>query len=157
MKGMLADRFQLTSFKDWQQRAIEAAILGKDTLIIQPTGSGKSLCFQFPAVWSKKTTVVITPTVSLMSDQTSNLEARNIKSTFLGTAQKDKSVYGKILSGEYELVFVTPESFFDEDGTPKQLFRQLRWKQQIGLIAIDEAHLLSAWKTFRYVSNKLHI
>ena len=113
MKGMLADRFQLTSFKDWQQRAIEAAISGKDTLIIQPTGSGKSLCFQFPAVWSKKTAVVITPTVSLMSDQTSNLEARNIKSTFLGTAQKDKSVYSKILSGEYKLVFVTPESFFD--------------------------------------------
>ena len=70
MEGMLADRFQLTSFKDWQQRAIEAAISGKDALIIQPTGSGKSLCFQFPAVWSKKTTVVITPTVSLMSDQT---------------------------------------------------------------------------------------
>ena len=73
-------------------------------------------------MWSKKTAVVIIPTVSLMSDQTSNLEARNIKSTFLGTAQKDKSVYSKILSGEYELVFVTPESFFDEDGTPKQLF-----------------------------------
>jgi len=79
MKGILADRFQMTAFKDWQQRAIEAAIKGKDTLIIQPTGSGKSLCFQFPAVWSKKTTIVITPTVSLMSDQTRNLEARNIK------------------------------------------------------------------------------
>ena len=92
-----------------------------------------------------------------MSDQTSNLEARNIKSTFLGTAQKDKSVYSKILSGEYELVFVTPESFFDEDGTPKQLFWQLRWKEQVALIAIDEAHLLSAWKTFWYVGNKLHI
>lgn len=136
MKGILADRFQMTAFKDWQQRAIEAAIKGKDTLIIQPTGSGKSLCFQFPAVWSKKTTIVITPTVSLMSDQTRNLEARNIKSTFLGTAQRDKSVYKKILSREYDLVFVTPESFFDEGGTPKQLFRQLQWKRQIGLIAI---------------------
>ena len=149
MKGMLVERFGLTEFKDWQQRAIDATIAGKDVLVVQPTGSGKSLCFQFPAVWSNKTAVVITPTVSLMCDQTTNLVAKNIKATYLGTAQHDRTVQSKILAGEYEVVFVTPESFFEDDGSPRQLFRQLQWKQQICLIAIDEAHLISAWKTFR--------
>ena len=66
---VLADKFHLTHSKDFQSRIIKAILNNKDTLVIQPTGSGKSLCFQFPAICSNKLTLVITPTVSLMQDQ----------------------------------------------------------------------------------------
>ena len=118
MVGVLAERFKLTQFKDWQMNAIKAVLSGFDALVVQPTGCGKSLCFQFPAVWLKKITIVLTPTVSLMSDQTSSLMARGISATFLGSAQRDKSTVARVLAGEYEVMFVTPESFFDDDGTP---------------------------------------
>ena len=69
MTGLLLKKFNLTTFKDWQLRAIKALVGGQDALVVQPTGSGKSLCYQFPAIWLKKTTVVLTPTISLMDDQ----------------------------------------------------------------------------------------
>ena len=125
MKGVLADRFSLIQFKEWQLRAIKAAIAGEDVLVIQPTGSGKSLCFHFPAVYSQKTAIVITPIISLMCDQTAALQSKNIRATFLGTAQKDKSKQERVRAGEFELVFVSPESFFTDSGTPHQLFTQL--------------------------------
>lgn len=119
MVGLLVERFKLTAFKEWQLRTIKALVNGQDALVVQSTGSGKSLCFQFPAVWLKKTTIiVITPTISLMSDQTGSLDSRGIKATFLGSAQRDRGVQQRILLGEYEVVFVTPESFFDDDGRP---------------------------------------
>ena len=149
MIGMLAERFQLTQFKDWQFNCISAIVKGEDVLVLQPTGSGKSLCFHFPAVWLKKSAVVITPIVSLMSDQTCSLKVKGIKATFLGTAQCDKNITAKILSEEYEVIFVTPESFFENDGSPRYIFKQLLWKQQIGLIAVDEAHLVCSWSSFR--------
>ena len=70
---VLAEKFDVTHFRDFQKQAVEAALKGKDTLIIQPTGKGKSLCYQFPAVYTGKTTLVITPTISLMQDQTYEL------------------------------------------------------------------------------------
>ena len=87
-------------------------------VLARVSASGKSLCFQFPAVWLKKTTIVITPTISLMSDQTGSLDSRGIKATFLhvGQAQCDRDVKQRVVMGEYEVVFVTPESFFDDDG-----------------------------------------
>lgn len=150
MLGMLVERFKLSNFKDWQLRSIMAVINGSDALVVQATGSGKSLCFQFPAIWLKKCAVVITPTVSLMSDQTSSLASRGIMATFVGSAQRDKSVNTEILAGKYELIFVTPESFFEDDGTLKHVFKQLALKEQIGLLAIDEVHLLYSWNSFRY-------
>ena len=152
MHGMLVERFQLTQFKDWQLNAINALIRGEDALVVQPTGSGKSLCFQFPALWLSGTAVVITPTVSLMSDQTCSLTSRGIRATYLGKAQPDKNVSAKILERQYKIVFVTPESFFEDGGTPKHLFVQLHKNQQISLIAIDEVHLLCSWSNFRYIN-----
>ena len=151
MLGVLVERFKLTKFKDWQLRAIMAVIRGSDALVVQATGSGKSLCFQFPAIWLKKCAVVITPTVSLMSDQTASLISRGIMATFVGSAQRDKSVNSNILAGKYEVIFVTPESFFEDEGTLKSVFKELTLKQQIALLAIDEVHLLYSWNSFRYV------
>lgn len=149
MTGLLLKKFKLTAFKDWQLRAVKALIDGRDALVVQPTGSGKSLCYQFPAVWLKKTTVVLTPTISLMDDQSSSLSSKGIKATFLGAAQQDTCIPEKLLAGEYEIVFVTPESFFADNGQPRELFRQLNHKNNIGVIALDEAHLFSSWISFR--------
>lgn len=149
MTGLLIKKFNLTTFKDWQLRAIKALIGRQDVLVVQPTGSGKSLCYQFPAVWLKRTTLVLTPTISLMDDQTSALSSKGIKATFLGAAQQDKDVPHKVLEGEYEIVIVTPESFFADNGQPRELFKQLNYRNRIGVIALDEAHLFSSWISFR--------
>lgn len=120
MLGLDEEIFNLTQFKDWQLNAILAVVHGEDPLVVQLTGSHKSLCFQF---WLKKSTTVITPPVSLMSDVHLNQEGSRWH--FLGSAQSDKMTCTRVLGGEPELVFVTPESFFKDDGTPKHFFRQL--------------------------------
>ena len=86
----LAEKFGLTSFKIFQKKIIDATLEGRDSLVIHPTGSGKSLCFQFPPVFQEKKAFVITPTISLMQDQVHGLLQKGISSTFLGSAQPDK-------------------------------------------------------------------
>ena len=88
----LAERFGLTSFKPFQREVIDATLQGKDTLVIYPTGSGKSLCFQFPPVYENKKRIIITPTVSLMQDQVQKLNGIGIPSVYLGSAQFDKNM-----------------------------------------------------------------
>ena len=88
----LADTFELTRFHDYQRLAISAALNGKDSLIIQPTGSGKSLCYQFPPVYTHTKAVVVCPTISLMQDQHALLTDQGIQCTYLGSAQVDKSL-----------------------------------------------------------------
>ena len=84
---VLADCFHLTHFKTFQTCVIDAVLNKRDSLVIQPTGSGKSLCYQFPAVYTKQVTLVITPTISLMQDQTSELEKLGISAVYFGSAQ----------------------------------------------------------------------
>ena len=94
----LADTFDLTHFKDYQTRIIDAVIEKRDTLVVQPTGSGKSLCFQFPAVYTRKLSLVVSPTISLMQDQTLQLQARGISAMYLGSAQMDPQAESKVFS-----------------------------------------------------------
>ena len=86
---LLAEKFGNTRFKDFQKESIDAVLNKKNCLVIQPTGKGKSLCYQFPAVYMGKTTLVITPTISLMHDQTRELQSKGIDAVFLGSAQTD--------------------------------------------------------------------
>ena len=90
---------------------------GKDTLVIQPTGSGKSLCFQFPAIYQHKKTVVVSPTISLMQDQVVNLKAKHINAVYLGSAQLDKKAEydAFLLDSEYSIILVTPEWIAKEE------------------------------------------
>lgn len=74
MIATLAERFQLTAFKKFQKEVIEVALKGRDTLVIYPAGSGKSLCFQFPGVYQNKKVVVVTPAISLMQGQMYKLD-----------------------------------------------------------------------------------
>ena len=84
---------------------------GQDTLVVQPTGSGKSLCFQFPPVYQNKKAVVITPTISLMQDQVQKLNRIGIPATFVESAQLDKQIEKDALSPDSKegIIFVTPE------------------------------------------------
>ena len=107
----LAERFQLMSFKQFQKDAIEAMLAGKDTLVLYPTSSGKSLCFQFPPVYLGKKAIIVMPTISLMQDQVQKLNSLGIQSVYLGSAQFDKQAESRALdpTSEETLIFVTPE------------------------------------------------
>jgi len=86
----LAETFGLTRFKPFQKDIISSVLDGKDTVVIQPTGSRKSLCFQFPAIYQNKKTIVVSPTISLMQDQVTNLKKKEINAVYQGSAQLDK-------------------------------------------------------------------
>ena len=98
--------------KPFQKEIIDTVLDGKDTLVIQRTGSGKRLCFQYPAVYLNKKAIIVTPTISLMQDQVHKLNSIGISSVFLGSAQLDKQVEAvQVLQPESKelVVFVTPE------------------------------------------------
>lgn len=149
--GLLVKNFGLTTFKNWQLEAIKAVIKGKNALIIQPTGSGKSLCFSFPPFATEKLSIVITPTISLMADQVKSLMEHGISATHLGGGKKDFEVLPGLQSGKYRVLFVTPEKLFMPNGQPYQHFITMASMGKIGLLAIDEAHLVMSWSSFRSV------
>jgi len=149
--GVSIQHFGISALKNWQMEIILATLEGRNTLIIQPTGSGKSLCFQLMPFITGKITVVLTPTISLMKDQCCSLEKNKISATFVGSSQVDKEIDSKILSGNFKVVYTTPEKFFDDTGNPAYPFRDLITRAQVGLIAIDEVHLIDSWKSFRYI------
>ena len=155
--GLAAKHFSLTTLHKWQKDTIAAAISGRDTLVIQPTGSRKSLCFILPPLYSNKTTIVISPTISLMTDQVGKLSRKGISATFLGSAQKE-DVMPRVRSGSFHLVYTTPESFFDfSTKQPKQVFLDLASEGKLSLIAVDEAHLVNSWKSFRYTYMYMYV
>ena len=141
--------FGLTAFKDWQLETINTVIKGKNTLIIQPTGGGKSLCFCFPPLVTEKVSIVITPTISIMADQVRGLQEKGIQAAHLGGGVKDADVLPRLRAGEYKVLFVTPEKFLMTNGMPYQCFLDLSLAGKLGLIAVDEAHLLANWSSFR--------
>ncbi|MDD9816535.1 MAG: RecQ family ATP-dependent DNA helicase [Gammaproteobacteria bacterium] len=145
----LAESFSLTHFNPFQEQVLDATLAGKDSIIVQPTGSGKSLCFQFPPVYEQKKAIVVVPTISLMNDQVTNLAEKGIKAVLLGSAQLDKSVEDIALSpkSDYRLVFVTPEWIAKPEKLHK--VKQLMLSKKLSLIAIDEAHLFHQWQEFR--------
>ena len=148
---VLADRFQLTHFKEFQTKVINAVLNKKDTLVIQPTGSGKSLCFQFPAVYSKKLTLVITPTISLMQDQTHELSLKGISAVYLGSAQFDVHAEDRVFAPESDVsvLFVSPEWLFGGNDKNLTKVQKLCADGRLCLVAIDEAHLIYDWQDFR--------
>ena len=145
----LGEKFGLTLFKSFQKKIIDATLEGRDTLVIHPTGSGKSLCFQFPPVFQEKKAFVITPTISLMQDQVHSLLQKGISSTYLGSAQPDRQAESHALDpqSDIRIVFVTPEWIAKPENVSK--VQSLADAGKLSLLAIDEAHLVSEWSDFR--------
>ncbi|MFP7272128.1 DNA helicase RecQ [Bacillus safensis] len=142
-EALLKQYFGFDAFRQGQKQAIESIVnKQKDTVCIMPTGGGKSVCYQIPALMMEGTTIVISPLISLMKDQVDALNEMGIRSSFLNStlsaAEMNKRLK-KCEDGEYQLLYITPERLQNER------FFQLLDRLTIPLIAIDEAHCISEW------------
>ncbi len=136
----LKEYFGFDSFRPLQKKIIASVFEGKDNLVIMPTGGGKSICYQLPAILFPGITLVISPLIALMKDQVDGLVANGIEAAFLNSSQQEadqQGIYQKIEKGTLKLLYVAPESLkvIDNFLTPSK----------ISLIAVDEAHCISSW------------
>ncbi|MGI6679071.1 MAG: DNA helicase RecQ [Dehalobacterium sp.] len=139
---LLKTKFGYQSFKEGQERIIECILAGHDTLGIMPTGGGKSLCYQIPALVLEGTTLVISPLISLMKDQIDSLLGLGISASFINSSLTPRQVQERIDQagqGQFKLLYIAPERLESES------FRTLLQSLTINLIAIDEAHCVSQW------------
>jgi len=141
-RNLLNQYFGYPDFRSGQTEIIENILHKKNTLGILPTGGGKSICFQIPALLFNGTTIVISPLISLMKDQVDALTASDIPATFINSSLTQKELQERIFNirqGAYKLVYVAPERFVSD------YFIDLLNSIPIPLIAFDEAHCISQW------------
>ncbi len=134
--------FGFREFLDGQETVMANILSGRDTLVIMPTGGGKSLCYQLPAMVMEGVTIVVSPLIALMKDQVDALERRGIPATVINSTLSLSEQQDRIASlkrGEYKLVYVAPERF------RSRMFLNAMQQVEIGLFAVDEAHCLSQW------------
>jgi ATP-dependent DNA helicase RecQ len=136
----LKENFGFEKFRINQEQVINAILSGQDTLAIMPTGGGKSICFQLPALLLPGVTIVISPLIALMKDQVDSLKANGIQACFINSSQTDaerQSHIENLKDNKVKLVYLAPESLSYLENTFSQI--------TISLIAIDEAHCISSW------------
>ncbi|MGR5246602.1 ATP-dependent DNA helicase RecQ [Vibrio sp. PNB23_22_6] len=139
---MLEDVFGYQEFRDGQQLVIDAAVEGRDSLVILPTGGGKSLCYQIPALVRSGITLVISPLISLMKDQVDQLKANGVAAECINSTMPREellSVYNRMHTGHLKLVYVSPERVLMRD------FIERLENLPLSMIAVDEAHCISQW------------
>ena len=146
---VLQEYFRHETFRGQQLDVIEHVLADKHSLVIMPTGMGKSLCYQIPAILSatepdasNNLTLVISPLIALMKDQVDSLRTKNIPATFINsslTRRVREQRYAEVGRGDYALLYVTPERFRKPD------FLEVIAKRNISLLAVDEAHCISEW------------
>ena len=138
----LKDSFGYSSFRPYQEDIVSAALAGRDVLALLPTGGGKSLCFQLPAVLGKGVTLVISPLIALMKDQVDGLQANGVEATFLNSSLDSddaRSRFRGLWANQYRLLYVAPERLFQ----PSFMKSLAEWP--VERVAIDEAHCISEW------------
>lgn len=134
--------FGYTSFRTGQNELIDAALSGRDALGIMPTGGGKSLCYQVPALMFPGITIVISPLISLMKDQVMALKEAGVRAAYINSTLTFKQllkVYDNLRAGIYKIVYVAPERLLT-DG-----FLQVAMQLPIAMVTVDEAHCISQW------------
>lgn len=141
-QSILNDVFGYPQFRGDQEAAIDAALSGRDSLVLQPTGGGKSICYQIPALLMDGVTLVVSPLIALMQDQVTALGQVGIRAAFLNStlsAEEQRGVYRRLEAGEIKLLYIAPERLMQ----PRTLSRLQA--ANVGLIAVDEAHCVSQW------------
>ncbi len=138
----LLARLGFASFRPGQREAVEAALAGRDSLVVMPTGGGKSLCYQLPGLASSDLTIVISPLIALINDQHSRLIAAGAPVAMITSAMGDAAIRAalqKVRGGGARILFCSPERFGSAS------FREAIAARRIEMLAIDEAHCISEW------------
>jgi len=146
LQQALKQYFGYETFRAGQREIIEANMAGRDTLAIMPTGGGKSICFQLPALLKTGVTIVVSPLIALMQDQVTALKENGIGATFLNstlTGRESNQRSQSILNGAIKLVYVAPERLFAEQFL--EFLNIINGKMGIAGFAVDEAHCVSEW------------
>ncbi|MBK8707491.1 MAG: RecQ family ATP-dependent DNA helicase [Flavobacteriales bacterium] len=139
---LLERHFGYKSFRPQQLEVIEHVLRGNDAVVLMPTGGGKSLCFQVPALALDGLTVVISPLIALMKDQVQALQGNGIPAAFLNSSlgfEEEREIQERLRNGELKLLYVSPERLF------QQGFLDRMEELQVKLFAVDEAHCISSW------------
>ncbi|HET9036593.1 MAG TPA: RecQ family ATP-dependent DNA helicase, partial [Myxococcaceae bacterium] len=141
-RAELEQSFGLTTFRPGQAEVVDSVLAGRNVVVVMPTGAGKSLCYQLPAVMLKGLTLVISPLIALMKDQLEQLEARGIPATLINSTVPELERAERIRrmrAGAYRLVYVAPERFRSPS------FLDALGEVGVELMAVDEAHCISQW------------
>ena len=141
-RAALREHFGFEDFREGQREVVGAILEGHDTVVVMPTGGGKSLCYQLPALMREGATLVVSPLIALMKDQVDALQARGLPATFINSSidfEEQKARVGGVRQGRYKLVYVAPERFRSAH------FVEALQRAQVSLIAVDEAHCISQW------------
>jgi ATP-dependent DNA helicase RecQ len=143
LRAALSEHFGFPAFRPGQAEAATAALEGRDVLVVMPTGAGKSLCYQLPALLREDLTIVVSPLVSLMQDQVEALERRAPGRAALVNAQRDaaenREAIARAAAGRVRLLYVAPERFASPG------FLEALRAAPVGLFVVDEAHCVSQW------------
>lgn len=143
---ILRDVFGYTAFRGEQQTVVEHVAAGGDALVLMPTGGGKSLCYQIPALLRPGAGIVVSPLIALMQDQVDALIQLGVQAAFLNSsisAEAAREVQGRLLRGELDLLYVAPERLLMPGFL--SLLEQVQETSGLALFAIDEAHCVSQW------------
>ncbi|HYY41813.1 MAG TPA: RecQ family ATP-dependent DNA helicase, partial [Pyrinomonadaceae bacterium] len=141
-QAALRAHFGFADFRAGQREVIEAILAGHDTVVVMPTGGGKSLCYQLPALLQDGATVVVSPLIALMKDQVDALRARDLPATFINSSidfEEQKARIGGVRQGRFKLIYVAPERF------RSNFFVEALRSVNVSLFAVDEAHCVSTW------------
>lgn len=142
MQELLKKHFGYSTFRPLQEAIVKNVLSGKDTFVLMPTGGGKSLCFQLPALALSGLTLVVSPLIALMKDQVDSLQANGIAAEFINSSldsRRIKEIMSRSDSGELKLLYIAPERFVSES------FQEFLKSINISLVAVDEAHCISEW------------
>lgn len=140
-RQQLSHTFGYDQFRPFQEEIISSVLDKKDTLVLMPTGGGKSICYQIPALLFDGLTIVVSPLISLMKDQVDALRSNGVEAAFLNssmTQKEEENVMQQVLHGTLKLLYLSPEKLLTE-------FDKWLYQVNISLLAIDEAHCVSTW------------